>query len=238
LNEFFRLRREASMVFVKRIAGAAALVTTMLIGAGPAQAGFVVTFKQVGANVVATGSGMIDLTGLTPGPFFAAQTVSGIFPDEGAVVTGPVTFTDVDYYSGATGPVGFGSHHGFIDPSSGTGDLVGIADLPFLVVVPRDYVSESSLSDTSTYSGETFSSLGVTPGTYEWTWGTGADQNLTLIIGDDSVKVPEPPSLALFGVAVAGLLVRARPRSPDAGRVRNFVTGLAALGLNRRRKRV
>jgi hypothetical protein len=48
----------------------------------------------------------------------------------------------------------------------------------------------------------------VTPGTYEWTWGTGANQNFTLEIG----AVPAP----LIGrglpvlLAVAGLLFGAK----------------------------
>jgi hypothetical protein len=38
------------------------------------------------------------------------------------------------------------------------------------------------------YSGATFASLGVTPGTYVWTWGVGANQNFTLKIL--SAKLP------------------------------------------------
>ena len=34
----------------------------------------------------------------------------------------------------------------------------------------------------ATYSGKTLATLGVTPGTYVWTWGTGANQNFTLQI--------------------------------------------------------
>src|SRR5437764_262075 len=47
------------------------LATTLAIGLAwllsvrPAQAGYIVTLQQVGPNVVATGSGAIDLTGLT-----------------------------------------------------------------------------------------------------------------------------------------------------------------------------
>jgi hypothetical protein len=50
-------------------ARASALGVAMLIGGGvsapSAQAGYVVTLAQVGSNVVATGSGPIDLTGLS-----------------------------------------------------------------------------------------------------------------------------------------------------------------------------
>jgi hypothetical protein len=51
-----------------RFPSAATLGVTMLIGCGvapPAQAGYVVTLTQQGGDVVATGSGEIDLTGLS-----------------------------------------------------------------------------------------------------------------------------------------------------------------------------
>jgi hypothetical protein len=57
------------MTFVKVITVAAALGIALLIGGGlcapPAQAGYIVTLTQQGANVVATGSGTIDTTGLS-----------------------------------------------------------------------------------------------------------------------------------------------------------------------------
>jgi hypothetical protein len=70
--------------------------------------------------------------------------------------------------------------------------------------VPAGYVSGNALSDTSTYSGQTFSSLGVTPGTYKWTWGSGANQNFTLVIGGGST-VPEPSTWAMMLIGFAGL---------------------------------
>ena len=41
------------------------VVLALLLSVRPAQAGYTVTLQQVGPNVVATGSGAIDLTGLT-----------------------------------------------------------------------------------------------------------------------------------------------------------------------------
>ncbi|MGH8117063.1 MAG: PEP-CTERM sorting domain-containing protein [Rhodanobacteraceae bacterium] len=37
------------------------------------------------------------------------------------------------------------------------------------------------------------------PGTYTWTWGTGADQSFTLDIVN---AVPEPAALGMFGFGV------------------------------------
>jgi hypothetical protein len=65
-----------------RLSSGAALGAAMLIGCGlsapPAQAGYVVTLTQEGTDVVATGMGPIDLTGLS---FLGASgSITGVFP--------------------------------------------------------------------------------------------------------------------------------------------------------------
>ena len=70
--------------------------------------------------------------------------------------------------------------------------------------MPSGYVS-GALSGTATYSAQTFASLGLTPGTYVWTWGTGADaDSLTLQIGP-AAAAPEPASLPLLAAGLTGL---------------------------------
>ena len=50
--------------------------------------------------------------------------------------------------------------------------------------MPQGYVFGTALADTATWADATFSSLGVTPGVYEWTWGSGAHaDSFTLEIG-------------------------------------------------------
>ena len=122
-------------------------------------------------------------------------------------MTGPVLpFTEVDTYNTMTlsGPTNFGSGNATL-ANSGSGDLVCI--LPFfsggfsVIGVPLDYVSGTALSDTSTYNNATFASLAVIPGTYEWRWGTGANQNFTLQIGAAGV----PDSGSTFGLLLLAL---------------------------------
>jgi PEP-CTERM motif len=185
------------MILIK---GSAGLGAAMLIGlsALSAQAGYVVDLTQQGSNVVATGSGPIDLTGLT----FDTSPLAGtfIFPALGAIATG-ITAT-ADLYAGITGPANFGSGSDNF-PISGSGDHVGVDGFVDELEVPHGYVSDSPLSDTSTYLSQTFSSLGATPGTYTWTWGTGANQNFTLVIG--AAAVPEPSTWAMMLLGFAGL---------------------------------
>jgi hypothetical protein len=206
------------MTLVNRIAGAAAVGGAIMIGSGLsvplAQAGYIVTLEQAGNNVVATGSGTIDTTGLS---FLqsASNPGIGINPEGGAIDTGTGgPAVEYDVYTGFTGPTSFGSALNTV-ASSGSGDLVGIyggggyyGPTPQLDV-PFPYVSGAPLSDTATYDNATFTSLGVTPGTYEWTWGSGADaDSFTLQIG----TVPAP----LIGhglpvlLAVGGLLFSAK----------------------------
>jgi hypothetical protein len=150
----------------------------MLIGSGlstpSAQAGYIVTLEQVGSNVVAIGSGTIDLAGLNflVAPPADAATIA-LWPSFPYLATGPTSSQPIDVYSGFTGPASFGGG-GFTFADSGTGDTVGIQGAQGnYLFVPRGYVSEMPLSDTSTYLNQSFASLGVTPGTYEWTWGSG-----------------------------------------------------------------
>ena len=71
--------------------------------------------------------------------------------------------------------------------------------------VPHGYVSGATLSDSMTFNNATFASLGVTPGTYVWTWGTGLEnQNFTLVIG--GAGVPDGGStVSLLGFVLLGL---------------------------------
>ena len=192
------------MAFIK---GIASLGAAMLIGlsALSARAGYVVDLTQQGSDVVATGSGPIDLTGLT---FFSADNFSGpeLTPNGGDdpfnmdILTGP-RGQPFDIYTGLTGPASFGSGGG-AGGDSASGDFVGMTASTDLYV-PDGYVSGSPLSDTATYDSQTFSSLGATPGTYKWTWGTGPNQNFTLVIG--AAAVPEPSTWAMMLLGFAGL---------------------------------
>jgi hypothetical protein len=137
------------------------------------------------------------LTGLSFGGsnFFGAE----IFASQGAILLGTGL---QDVYQGISGPSSFGSG-GFFVPSSSSGSLVGISRIfsNGEVNVPLGYSSNTFLSSSSTYNNATFISLGVTPGAYKWTWGTGANQNFTFQIGPAHVP-DEGSSLTLLSIVV------------------------------------
>jgi len=172
-------------------------VTASLFWVRPAQA-YTVTLNQIGSNVVATGSGAFNLTGLslTGGGSSSAEMNPSIA--DLAVATG-----FQDQYQGFSGPLSFGPG-GFIFASSNSGDAVTlIGGMTFLsgLWVPQGYVSGGALSSSSTYNSATFASLGVTPGTYVWSWGDGANQRFTLIIG--GAGVPDGgTTVSLLGCAL------------------------------------
>ena len=190
-------------IFKLAIATTVATVIMCGLSVRSTQAGYVVTLRQVGSDVVATGSGAIDLTGLGPGSDNQGQ--SAIEPGSASITTGPTGLSMADTYSGFSGPTSFGLGTGMVTfANSGSGDLVGIlgaGPLQFLLV-PRGYVSGNALSDGSTYNNATFSNLGITPGTYVWTWGTGANQNFTL----DAIATGVPDSGSTFGLFFVSLI--------------------------------
>jgi hypothetical protein len=187
------------------------LSLTLALGSS-ARAGYIVNVIESGGNVVATGSGTIDTAGLQ---FVIANgNVYAMFiPTAGDVILGP-TFNNlfVDYYSGITGPSSFGTgaRH---DADSGSGALIGIFSGD--ISVPDKYVSGTFLSSSDIWTGQTFATLGLTPGTYVWNWGSGADaDSFTMNIGGSSV--PEPASIMMVGLGTLGLLGYGRLRRKKA----------------------
>src|SRR5204862_8338845 len=92
----------------------------------------------------------------------------------------------------------------------GGGDLVGIngvgsSQLPELLLAPAGYVSGTSLLSSDVFGfNATLKELGVNPGTYEWTWGDGPDQQFTLVVQN----VPDSaPSIGLLLLSLTALLV-------------------------------
>jgi PEP-CTERM motif len=198
---------------------AGALMLASLIGttADSAQAAYIVTFSQTGSDVTASGSGAIDLAGLTF--ITSGPTVSQVAPTFATEATG--ASGAVDEYSGASGPFSFGSGV-FTNATTGAGDLVGVQVLhgepSGFIFVPMGYASGAPLSDTATYAGQSFATLGLAPGVYRYNFGSGLDADtFTVEVG---APVPEPSTWAMLlagfaGLGLAGYRAKGRLSSPS-----------------------
>jgi hypothetical protein len=184
----------------------------------PIHADVVVYLYQSGSNVVSSYSGTIDLTGLSPSgadgltsPYVWGATATEVF--------GPTAEGD-PVYLGITGPTDFGDGPA-TEASSSTGDTFGYGGLDQDLLLPLGYVSGSFISGTDTWDDTTLAGLGLTPGTYNYTWGTGADGSFAFNVGK-APPVPEPSSLGLMSLvvlAMAFIIARRKPNLPPRGSV-------------------
>ncbi len=195
-----------------------------LVGVPTANAIYVVNFVQVGSDVVARGSGTIDLAGLL---FLSAGSQSAaVWPLNAYEVTGPAVAAPADNYYGVKGPPVFGTSN-FTKADTGSGDVVGIEGGSGLIFLPTGYVSgarpgaggarldgsPAPLRDTATYRNQTLSSLGLVPGgVYPYTFGSGAHEDSFTINIIGSSSVPEPASIVLFGSGLIALAALRRRR--------------------------
>jgi len=120
------------------------IAVTALFSTRPAQAGYIVTLKQVGSDVVATGSGAVDLTGLTLR--VSGTLAPGVITANIGIIQigGSLDNPFIDQYTGITGPTNFGSGNTF-EASTNSGDFVGIFGLTGNIDVPQGYVSDTPL---------------------------------------------------------------------------------------------
>ncbi len=173
-----------------------------------AEAAYRVSIQQVGNNVVATGSGSVDVTGLNTNPRGVDR--ARVWASYPGLNLGPTVYTNFDWYIGpVSGPRSLGSGSEFI-ASSGTGVLVGFAVLySIALAVPVGYVSGAMLGiSTATWNNASFASLGLTPGTYVYSWGSGQHADtFTVQIGTPAALPESGTTAVLLCTAIAALFV-------------------------------
>lgn len=189
---------------MKHLALMVGLAVVALGAAVPAaQASYVITIAQDGADVVATGTGSLDLTGMTS--LGGVNWESFVQPSSARIVVGATT--SENYYGAFSSSASAFGTGGFTDATSGSGTTVIISGGLY---VAASYVSGTEMSATSTWANTTLSALGLADGTYTWT--LPSDDTLTVVIGE-TTPVPEPASIALLGIPAAFTVLRRRRRA-------------------------
>lgn len=149
-----------------------------------------ITIKEVGSDVVFSGSGTADVAGLTFTGLtsFSTETTR---PDVGRLVFS-VTNTSWRGYTGISGPSSFGTGGPIGGFNSGS---IPVSNGVILInnAIYFSAAANATISGSATRDSSTLSSLGLTPGSYVWTWGSGGNaDSLTLQIGDSSTPTPTP----------------------------------------------
>ena len=177
------------------------------------EAAYVFTLAEVSGGVLLTGSGSVLLRGVSPYLTSVGGSSAGVIPlDATITVGGPelqdlyrVTFSSREPFGPGASPASL--------PIMTTGPEVGISpgEPPFssdVIDVPAGYVSGDPLAPSSAlYAGETFASLGLTPGVYAYNYVTpSSEDSFTVqIISSQVGTVPLPNAAPMFGVAILAL---------------------------------
>ena len=178
----------------------------------------------VGGDVLLTGSGTLNLsstTDLATSGTKALSVIDAAGSFSPSAVTGSHVAAEVRVEcGGVTGPTTLGTGTDTWKGDEGSGDIIGIygdgesygaSGDGLCLLVPLAYVSGAQLKGSARFINSSLSSLGVTKGTYRWTWGTGASaDSLTLYIGGKpatpTVVPTVPRSLMLLLVILLALM--------------------------------
>jgi len=192
------------------------ILASVLAPVTPAFAGILISFEEVGSDVVATVSGSLTL----PAPTSTGNSITinnGIAPDSPFFEFGVGQSLLADAYNWTSSFPAYGTEDfngpGWVDratiaTASGIADserfLFGSANLQ----LPTSFVSGAPIDGTITWANQSFTTLGLTQGTYSRGLDNDPTQTVTLNV------VPEPTTsvLAFAGVGCCAVLAARRAR--------------------------
>lgn len=181
----------------------AALLCALTLGSRAEAASLTITVDQVGADIVMTASGSIDLTGATllnPGQFFNNTSIN----DAGSLLASTGLVDIYDFGSFDQTPVLSGTGATFLTFVK-TGDNFGVSAVD-LVLLPAGYTSLDPINFVMTRTGPTVADAGFTFGTFA----TFGDNTIRIVDGAAVVPLPAPLALLGAGVLALGLVGRRR----------------------------
>jgi hypothetical protein len=182
------------------------------------------TFTQVGNDVVITGNGSFNTTGLRPPREGGLEEAFGlmylnpntnpfILVSSGSAQTSMIfeSFADLSPLQGLFAP---NASTVFISTNEATGDFIGISFFGTLAMeTPEGYESGNNLSSSMTFKNNTLAAWGLEMGksaTFSYSATDGGDPIGTITLA--VAAIPEPSALLLVGSVVGAGWVRRRRR--------------------------
>lgn len=182
-----------------------ALAAALLLACCNAHAVYTIYIYESGGNVVASGAGTLDTTSLGA---LGALSVTPLVIPVSAILRVGTPGASIQAFGPLNGPASFGPG-GLTNADGGSGDMVGLFGA-LALFVPQAYVSGDPLSSSASWSAATLATLGLTPGDYTWTWGSGPSSDLyTLRVGvaPPGVIVASIPTLSEWAAVVMSALL-------------------------------
>lgn len=191
----------------KTVGWAIGLLVSLIISIMPVHAAYILNINQIGADVVATGVGTLNTSSLGGGILGTTAVNGFINPSQPGFSLHADGAIPVQIWGGVvTNPGALGSGI-FTFASTGTGDVVQVSGTT--LVLASTYVSGGALSSTETWNGATLTSLGLTPGTYIFSFGTAPNTD-TITVNVNAAVAAAPttvPTLTEYGVITLVSLV-------------------------------
>jgi hypothetical protein len=148
-----------------------------------------VTIVESGGNVVMSASGSLNINDLTlvnpsAGPF----GFGGLGVSTATFLMGTNGINAAQYSGFTTTPPNFGPGGVGGSQTSVSGNIFGVIKqgptAPYSLLVPVGYTTGTAISSSQTFNGQSFVSFGLTPGTYTYTWGSGANaDSINVVVG-------------------------------------------------------
>lgn len=182
---------------LKSVRALAATLITFASLAGGANAALLITFEEVGGDVIATTSGSLVVPASPDVNFSGNFLVGG--DNSLSYLTGNFNL----YYGGT-----FGGMSISLTPSSGSGSTFGIEASAIYLDSTAAVGSSYTPATTWTWSGQTLSSIGLSSLTSSPTTVYTAKNGSTVSIA----SIPEPSSTLLLGFGAGSFLVLRRRR--------------------------
>ncbi len=189
------LKTSSCIRFASRLS--IATVASLVLCAGNALGAATINIAQSGADVVATFSGSINTDGATTG---STGFSSGVIPNWGFVSNGGAAIE----FAFVSGPTGFGPGSSQVFATSSTGDVFGVFAFSGRIAVPVGYTSGAPISGAATLANTTVTTLGLTPGTYTYTWGSGGNADSLSVVIAAPNAAPTASSVSISGAAQLG----------------------------------